>query len=73
VASRYPADNYFPTLAGFNASFVNALGQDYRLVPGSAYVGAGIDGKNIGCDFSILPEYFPPTAPGRLRVIGITR
>jgi hypothetical protein len=73
VASRYPADNYFPTLAGFNASFVNALGQDYRLVPGSAYVGAGIDGKDIGCDFSILPEYFPPTAPGRLRVIGITR
>jgi hypothetical protein len=54
-ASRYPPDNFFPTVAVFNASFVNMGGHDYRLVAGSPYIGAGTDGLDIGCSFAGLP------------------
>jgi hypothetical protein len=48
-ASRYPADNQFPTIAAFNASFVDPAVRDYRLVASSSYIGAGLDGEDIGC------------------------
>jgi hypothetical protein len=48
-ASRYPADNFFPPTASFLPSFVNAAVFDYRLVTGSPYVGAGLDGLDVGC------------------------
>ena len=48
-ASRYPADNFFPPTANFLPSFVNASVFDYRLVTGSPYVGAGLDGLDVGC------------------------
>jgi hypothetical protein len=51
-ASRYPADNFFPTVAVFYASFVNMAANDYRLVTGSPYIGAGTDGLDIGCSFA---------------------
>ena len=38
-SSKYPPDNQFPTLAAYNANFVNAAAGDFRLLPGSAYVG----------------------------------
>jgi hypothetical protein len=69
VASRYPADNQFPSLAAFNASFRNAAAQDYRLVAGSPYVNAGIDGRNIGCDFTTLYAVAPPAATRGLRIV----
>ena len=47
-ASRYPAGNFFPTLAAFTAGFVNAAQRDYRLVPASPYINAGTDGADIG-------------------------
>jgi hypothetical protein len=47
-ASRYPAGNFFPTVAAFYAGFVNAAQRDYHLVPASPYVGAGSDGADIG-------------------------
>ena len=51
MASRYPADNQFPTIAVYNANFLNPAGQDYRLQSGSAYRGASLDGRDLGCDF----------------------
>jgi hypothetical protein len=73
-ASRYPSDNQFPSLASFHANFSNPAAQDYRLVPGSPYTGAGTDGKNIGCDFATLYAAVPSSAPpSGLRVISLTR
>jgi hypothetical protein len=52
VTSRYPADNFFPTVANFNAGFTDVANRDYRLVSWSPYVGAGTDGRDIGCAFA---------------------
>src|SRR6185295_1480834 len=42
-ASKYPAGNFFPTVAAWQAEFVNYAGGDYHLVPGSPYSGRGAD------------------------------
>jgi len=47
-ASRYPADNFFPTLAVFNACFVNAAQKNYDFVASCPFVGAATDGTNVG-------------------------
>ena len=52
VASRYPPDNFFPTLASFTVGFVNPATRDYRLVSSSPYIDAGTDGQDIGCIFA---------------------
>ena len=49
VASRYPADNQFPTVAVFMTNFVNPSIHDYRLVASSTYIDAGLDGLDLGC------------------------
>ena len=51
VASRYPSDNFFPTVAAFTAGFVDPATRDYRLVSSSPYIDAGTDGQDIGCIF----------------------
>jgi hypothetical protein len=48
-ASRYPPDNFFPATSSFLPSFLNPSLLDFRLVPGSAYKGAGTDGLDVGC------------------------
>jgi hypothetical protein len=51
VASRYPPDNFFPTLAVFTAGFVDPATRNYELVAASPFVGAGTDGADIGAGF----------------------
>jgi hypothetical protein len=51
VASRYPSDNFFPTVAAFTAGFVDPATRNYELVSASPYVGAGTDGADIGAGF----------------------
>jgi len=68
IASRYPPGNLFPTLAAFAATFRNFAGSDYRLAPTSPYLGAGLDGKDIGCDFSRVPYVPPPAAATAVKV-----
>ena len=68
LASRYPPDNQFPTVAFFNASFQNPSSLDYRLVAGSPYIGAGTDGRNIGCDFTVQMAVNRPAAPRGVRL-----
>jgi PKD repeat protein len=53
-ASLYPPDNFFPSVATFNAQFVDLAGGDYRLVSSSPYVGAGSDGLSLGADVVTL-------------------
>jgi hypothetical protein len=67
-ASRYPAGNFFPTVSAFTSAFRNAAAQDFRLVPDSPYRAAGLDGKDLGCDFATLPIWAPPAAPTLLRI-----
>ena len=49
-ASKYPADNFFPTVAAWKAEFLGFDVSDYHLLPTSAYVGVGTDGRNLGAD-----------------------
>jgi regulation of enolase protein 1 (concanavalin A-like superfamily) len=56
TASWYPPGNFFPTVAQFDASFVNKAAGDYRLVSGSAFRNAGTDGKDIGADMGVVAD-----------------
>ena len=68
IASRYPAGNQFPTVATFLASFVSAAAHDYRLRTASSYQLAGLDGRDLGPDFTALGLVLPPLPPARARV-----
>jgi hypothetical protein len=68
IASRYPPDNQFPTVAAFLANFQNPGAQNYRLVAGSPYINAGLDGKSIGCDIGAGQTGPAPNAPAGLRI-----
>jgi len=52
--SLYPPDNFYPDMATFNAQFVDVDANDFRLVTGSIFNGAGTDGRNLGVDFAAL-------------------
>jgi hypothetical protein len=54
TASAYPAPNSFPTVAQWDASFVNAGASDYRLLPTSVFFAAGAGGSVPGADFGAL-------------------
>jgi hypothetical protein len=69
VASRYPAGNFFPTVAAFMAGFQNAAGNNYRLLTTSPYVRAATDGKDIGYAFAVGMNGTPPVAPAALRIL----
>lgn len=50
--TRYPAGNEFPDEAQFARQFVDFARQDYRLVAGSPYRAAGMDGRDLGADIT---------------------
>jgi hypothetical protein len=55
----------------FNATFQNAAGLDFRLAADSPYIGASLDGRDIGCYFgALLPSMNTPSAPTGFRVVG---
>ena len=51
-ASRYPAGNLFPTVAAHLAQFMAPASGDYRLVAGSSYAGAALDGTDLGANIA---------------------
>jgi regulation of enolase protein 1 (concanavalin A-like superfamily) len=53
-ASAYPTGNFFPTLAEFSASFVNAAAGNYTLVSSSTLNNAGTDGRDVGADMGAI-------------------
>ena len=54
--SRYPPGNTFPTLAEWNASFVDLEGGDYRLLSSSVFYRKGTGGSVPGTDFGELDD-----------------
>ena len=50
AASKYPADNLFPTVAEFEASFVDMAGEDFTLVTTSQLRTASTSGVALGAD-----------------------
>jgi hypothetical protein len=71
MSARYPADNLFPTLAVFAASFANVAGLDFRLVADSTFLSAGTDGRNLGCDAATLRLTRTPGTPSGLRLTRV--
>jgi hypothetical protein len=52
LSSRYPAGNFFPTVAAWQAGFVDFAAGDYRLSAASLYRNAGTDGTDLGADIA---------------------
>jgi hypothetical protein len=62
-ASRYPADNFFPTTTQFAAHFVDYAAANYALIPGTDWEDACTSGlHDLGADYGVLrPPIGPPT------------
>jgi hypothetical protein len=63
-ASAYPAPNSFPTLAEWNASFVDPANHDYRIRSSSVFYAAGASGTVPGVNFGLLHDATQPASPG---------
>jgi hypothetical protein len=68
-ASSYPSPNSFPTLAEWNASFVDASASDYRLLTSSVFYaggsGGGVPGADIGAiDAAVSGSPLPAPVSG---------
>jgi hypothetical protein len=63
-AGVYPGGNSFPTTAQFEAQFAGYTGGDYRLIAGSPWRTAGLDGLDLGAVFGAAPAAaaVPPPA-----------
>ena len=53
LASNFPADNYYPSALAA-VGFVDLANRNYALAPGTPYVRAGTDGKDVGADFTAM-------------------
>jgi hypothetical protein len=54
AANRYPAGNFFPSLAILTADFTDGDRSDYRLVARSRFRRAATDGGDVGANFDAL-------------------
>jgi len=69
TASLYPSTNTFPTVAQWNAAFVNRAVGDYRLLSTATFLHAGTNGTVPGVNMDILESGQdassdpPPTQP----------
>jgi hypothetical protein len=80
TASRYPGGNLFPSIAGWQAEFVDYANGDYRLRPGSPFTGLGADitmvmahaERALAGDVTDSPSAGPPGAPPPPLVIVTT-
>jgi hypothetical protein len=48
--TKYPAGNYFPPVADWQAGFVNYAASDYHLLPTSPFKNRGTDAADLGAD-----------------------
>jgi hypothetical protein len=69
--SVYPTPNGFPTVAEWNASFVDAANGNYALKPASAVALAGCTGSVPGADLAAVLSGvgFGPGAPTNVRLV----
>ncbi len=63
----YPAGNLFPSIAQFNASFVDAAGGDFMVLPSSPLRDAAADGGDIGVDAAAFDAASVAPATSRRR------
>jgi hypothetical protein len=67
--SQYPAGNYFPSVAEFEAQFVDPARENFALVPGSMFGAASASGGALGADLGTMSFVmsggfiFTPQAP----------
>src|SRR5204863_8731450 len=54
TASKYPAGNFFPTVAQWQGGFADYGGGDYHLAGSSPYGGAGTNSSNLGADIDMV-------------------
>jgi hypothetical protein len=69
-ASRYPADNLFPSVQELMAEFVDSAQGDYRLKADSRFRSAGTEGSTLGANIETIKRRVPqdrPEPPRRLR------
>lgn len=59
-ASRYPADNFFPSVDEFLAEFVDSARGDFRLHTDSRFRRAATDGSALGAAVDLLRRRLPP-------------
>lgn len=62
LASNFPADNYYPSALAA-VGFVDLASRNYALAPGTPYVRAGTDGKDVGADFTAMAAAMAAPAP----------
>jgi hypothetical protein len=62
-ASAYPIPNAFPSVAEWNASFVDLAGGDYRLRTSSVFFAAGAGGSIPGADIGAIDDAIGGVAP----------
>ena len=54
AASKYPAGNFFPTVAAWPSLFTGYAVGDYHLAASSGLINAGTDGKDVGANVEII-------------------
>jgi Putative Ig domain len=54
TASKYPAGNFFPTVAAWQSGFASYAAGDYHLVSSSPYKGAAADGSDLGANIDAV-------------------
>ena len=64
-ASKYPAGNYFPTVAAWMADFPNYDQGDYRLRDASPFKLLGLDSKDLGADIDALNKHVAIALSGK--------
>jgi hypothetical protein len=57
TASKLPAGNYTPSVAAWQADFVDFNGADYRLRSTSVFRNAGTDGADLGANIATVTAY----------------
>jgi hypothetical protein len=70
----YPPGNLFPSVDEFRKQFVDPGARDYRLVPGSPWLQAGTDRRDLGADLRRVPGMADrPIESGRGRPVSPVR
>jgi hypothetical protein len=54
--SVYPGGNFFPSVADLRKQFANADAHDFHLIPGSPWIGAGTDQRDLGAALDRVPR-----------------